>query len=60
MAPAGVDEPVADLVDGEAGVLCECIFLFFSRIGMLNVLLEPASEIVRDMLGEIAAAPLGG
>ena len=53
--PAGVDEPVVDLEDGEAGVLGQLLLLVLGGVGVGQVLKQPGTQDVGRNLGENAA-----
>ena len=53
--PAGVDEPVVDLEDGEAGVLGQLFLLVLAGVGVGQMLEQPGAQDVGCHLGENAA-----
>ncbi len=55
-ASARVYEPVAHLVDGEAGTLGQDELLVLCRVGIVAVLVEPHLEHFNAVLGQVAAA----
>ena len=55
-APAGVDEPIADLEDGEVGTSGQVGFLGVRGVGVVAVLEQPLPENFDGFLREVAPA----